>query len=149
MHYELFKSLQLGFMAEYVNSEQLTGEKKGFTLPFSPPPSGIFNIKYQNNKLGFVENAYLSIDYRITAPQNKIVPPEDITDGNQFVNLGLGGDIVFKSQRINISMQVQNLFNTKYFNHTSYYRLINVPEPGRNFIVNISIPFSGNLKNNE
>jgi iron complex outermembrane receptor protein len=145
-HYELFKSLQLGIIGEYVYSEQLSGEKKGFTLPFSPPPSGIFNIKYKRQKMKFVENAYLSIDYRITAPQNNIVPPEEVTDGNQFVNLGLGGDIVFKNQQINISMQVQNLFNTRYFNHTSYYRLINVPEPGRNFIVNISIPFSGKIK---
>ncbi|MEZ5084099.1 MAG: TonB-dependent receptor [Bacteroidales bacterium] len=145
-HYEIFKSLQLGIIGEYVYSEQLSGEKKGFTLPFSPPSSGIFNIKYIKRKVNFVENAYLSIDYRITSTQNNIVPPEETTDGYQVVNLGLGGDIVIKNQRINISMQVQNLFNIKYFNHTSYYRLINVPEPGRNFIVNISMPFSGKMK---
>ena len=127
-------------------SEQMTGEKKGFTLPFSPPASAIFNIKYQKQKIKFVENAYLSLDYRVTAPQNNIVPPEETTNGYQIVNLGLGGDIVFKNQRISISIQVQNLFNTKYFNHTNYYRLINVPEPGRNFIVNISMPFSGKIK---
>ncbi|MBN2728720.1 MAG: TonB-dependent receptor, partial [Bacteroidales bacterium] len=125
-HYELFKSLQIGIIGEYVYSEQLSGEKKGFTLPFSPPPSGIFNIKYKMPKMKFVEDAYVSIDYRITTPQNNIVPPEETSDGYQLVNLGLGGDIVFKNQRINISMQVQNLLNTKYFNHTSYYRLINV-----------------------
>jgi len=145
-HYELFSFLQLGVIGEYVYSEQLSGDKKGYTLPFSPPPSGIFNIKYKKQKMKFVENAYLSIDYRITAPQNNIVPPEETTAGYQFFNLGLGGDVVFKNQSITISMQVQNLFNTKYFNHTSYYRLINVPEPGRNIIVNISLPFSGEMK---
>lgn len=145
-HYEIFNSLQLGIIGEYVYSKQLSGEKKGFTLPFSPPPSGIINIKYQKQKINFVDNAYVSIDYRITAPQNNIVPPEEKTDGYQLVNLQLGGDIILKKQHINISLQVQNLFNTKYFNHTSYYRLINVPEPGRNFIINISIPFSGIIK---
>lgn len=145
-HYKPLKSLQLGIIGEYVYSEQMTGEKKGFTLPFSPPASAIFNIKYQKQKIKFVENAYLSLDYRVTAPQNSIVPPEEKTDGYQIVNLRLGGDIVLKNQRISISMQVQNLFNTKYFNHTSYYRLINVPEQGRNFIVNISMPFSGKIK---
>jgi len=145
-HYKLFKSLQIGIIGEYVYSEQLSGAKEGFTLPFSPPPSAIFNIKYKKPKTKFVENAYLSIDYRITAPQNNIVPPEEPTDGYQVVNLGVGGDIVYKKQKVNISMQVQNLFNTKYFNHTSYYRLINVPESGRNFILNISIPFSGKIK---
>lgn len=141
-HYELLKSLQLGVMAEYVYSEQLSGEKRGFTLPFSPPPSGIFNIKYQRQKIKIIENAYLSIDYRITAAQNNIVPPEEKTDGYQVINLGMGGEIILKNQKLNIAMQVQNLLNSKYFNHTSYYRLINVPEAGRNFVVNVSIPFS-------
>ncbi len=144
-HYELSKSLQLGIIGEYVYSEQMSGAKKGFTLPFSPPPSGIFNIKYHKQKIKFIENAYLSFDYRVTAPQANIVPPEKTTDGYQIVNLGMGGDVVVKNQHINISMQVTNLFNTKYFNHTSYYRLINVPEPGRNFIINVSIPFSGKM----
>lgn len=145
-HYQLLKMLQLGMMGEYVYSEQLSGEKKGFTLPFSPPASAIFNIKYQKQKIKFVENVYLSIDYRITASQNNIVPPEEYTDGYQLINLGLGGDIKTGNQKIDISLQIQNLLNAKYFNHTSYYRLINVPESGRNFIVNISIPFSGKLK---
>ena len=151
-HYELFKSLQLGIIGEYVYSEQISGEKKGFTLPFSPPASAIFNIKYKKQKIsripkifgtGLVEDAYLSIDYRVSAAQHNIVPPEVTTEGYQVVNLGLGGDIVVKKNRINISMQVQNLLNTKYYNHTSYYRLINVPEPGRNFVINISMPFQG------
>ncbi|MCB0805529.1 MAG: TonB-dependent receptor, partial [Bacteroidales bacterium] len=76
--------------------------------------------------------------------------PEEPTDGYQVVNIGFGGDLKISKQQISISLQVQNLLNTKYFNHTSYYRLINVPEPGRNFILNISIPFSWNtIKQNE
>ncbi len=144
-HYELLESLQLGIIGEYVYSEQLSGEKKGFTLPFSPPPSGIFNIKYHKQKIKFIGDAYVSVDYRIAASQTNIVPPEEKTDGYQVINIGLGGNIILRNQRLSISMQVQNLLNAKYFNHTSYYRLINVPEQGRNFILNISIPFSGKL----
>jgi iron complex outermembrane receptor protein len=145
-HYELTKTIQFGIIGEYVYSEQMSGEKKGFTLPFSPPPSAIINIKYKKHKIKFIENAYLSIDYKLTAPQNSIVPPEEPTDGSQVINLGLGGDIAIKNQKLAVSLQVQNLLNTKYFNHTSYYRLINVPEAGRNFIINVSIPFSGKIK---
>ena len=148
-HYELFRFLQLGLMGEYVYSEQLSGEKKGFTLPFSPPASGIFNIKYQRHGLKFAEYAYFSFDYRITAPQNNIVPPEETTDGYQVINLGFGCDIHLNGQKLNLSMQVHNLFNSKYFNHTSYYRLINVPEPGRSFILNITLPFSGEINKNK
>jgi len=146
-HFELLKNVQLGIIGEYVYSEQLSGEKEGFTLPFSPPASAIFNVKYQKIKLNFIENAYFSFDYRITAAQKNIVPPEETSDGYQVINLGFGGDILMGKQKINLSFQVQNLLNTKYFNHTSFYRLINVPDPGRNFIMNVSIPFSGNFKN--
>lgn len=145
-HYQLLKSVQLGVVGEWVSSQQLTGEKKGFTLPFSPPASAIFNVKYQMPKLRLLENGYASLDVRITAPQTAVVPPEETTKGYQTVNLSVGGDLKFGTQKIDLSLQVQNLFNMKYFNHTSYYRLINVPEPGRNVIVNISIPFSGQIK---
>jgi len=145
-HYQLFKFLQFGILGEYVYSEQLSGEKNGFSLPFSPPTSAILNLKYQKQKIKFIENIYLSIDYRITASQNNIVPPEEPTIGYRVINLGFGGDIQLKKQKINISLQVQNMLNNKYFNHTSYYRLINVPEPGRNFVLTISIPFSQQLK---
>ncbi len=143
-HYELLNWLQLGIIGEYVYSRQLSGEKKGYTLPFSPPASAIINLKYHEETLGGLVNPYLSVDYRITAAQNNIVPPEVITKGYQVFNVGMGGEVNLYKQKVNLSFQVQNLLNKKYFNHTSYYRLINVPEPGRNFIVNMNIPFYSN-----
>ena len=145
-HYQVIKPLQLGVIGEYVYSQQLSGAKKGFALPFSPPASAILNIKYQKAKIKYIENAYLSLDYRITATQNHIVPPEELTDGHQVINIRIGGNLKLKNQMVNISLQVQNLLNNQYFNHASYYRLINVPEPGRNLVVNFSIPFTGILK---
>lgn len=147
-HVELTKNLQLGLIADYVYSVQLSGEKKGFTLPFSPPASVLLNLKYIREKAGVFTNPYFSVDYRITAKQNNIVPPEEKTPGSAIFNLAFGAGIPLKSQVVSVAVQVQNLFNTKYFNHTSYYRLINVPEPGRNLVVNVSIPFSGHFKQN-
>ncbi|NBC81848.1 MAG: TonB-dependent receptor [Bacteroidetes bacterium] len=147
-HYQVIPPIKLGVIGEYVYSEQLSGEKKGFTLPFSPPPSVILNMKYQRKKTMIIENAYLSLDYKITATQNNIVPPEETTDGYQVINIAFGGNFSINNQMLSLSFQVQNLLNSKYFNHTSYYRLINVPEPGRNFILNISLPFSVKFKTN-
>ncbi|MEM7161863.1 MAG: TonB-dependent receptor [Bacteroidota bacterium] len=141
-HFDAFKFLQFGFTGEYVYAEQLSGEKKGFTLPFSPPAKGIFNSRYQNPQIGFLNDAFLSLDFIIAAAQDNIVPPEVRTDGYQVINLSLGGDVKVNNQIIDISIQVQNLLNARYFNHTSYYRLINVPEMSRNLVINISIPFS-------
>lgn len=144
-HYQLLRSLRLGILGEYVYSEQQSGEKKGYTLPFSPPASAILNATYRKQQLWIMQNIYCSVDYRLTAEQNNIVPPEVKTDGYQVINIGMGGNINVNNQSINISFQINNLLDTKYFNHTSFYRLINVPEAGRNFILNVTIPFEGRI----
>ena len=145
-HYKLLKPLVIGVIGEYLYSEQLSGEKEGFTLPFSPPASLLFNLKYSPENTGKIKNPYLSVDYKLVASQNRIVPPEEKTEGYQLVNMSLGGEVSVGNESIAVAFQVQNVFNQKYFNHTSYYRLINVPEAGRNFVLNVSIPFSKNIK---
>ncbi len=145
-HYQLFKHLQLGIIAEYVYSEQLSGAKKGFTLPFSPPLSAIFNVKYRRAELACFEQFYFTLDLRMTAAQTLVVPPEEPTAAYQVVDVGLGGNLNWMKQKISFMLQLQNLFDKKYFNHTSYYRLINVPEPGRNLVLSISLPFAGKMK---
>jgi iron complex outermembrane receptor protein len=147
-HVELSENWQLGLMADYVYSVQLSGDKKGFTLPFSPPASALVNLKYSANKFAGLLNPWLSADYRLIFSQNNIVPPEEKTPGASVFNIGLGGNLKISQQEISITLQVQNLLNTKYFNHTSYYRLIHVPEPGRNFVINVSIPFTIKQKRN-
>ena len=92
------------------------------------------------------EGTYFSIDYRITSPQNDIVPPEKKTPGYQLINLQAGTTMQFYNQSLMISLQAQNVLNTRYLNHTSFYRLIALPEMGRNIVLSVKIPF-GNIKN--
>ncbi len=147
--YSPFSFLDVGVTGEYVYSEQLTGEKRGYTIPFSPPPSAIFNIDLRKDKFMFTEDIYLSIDYQLTAAQRNIVPPEEVTDGYRLVSVGAGCAIQIKNQKANLSLQIKNFFNTVYFDHTSYYRLINVPGPGRNIVLNLSVPFSARINGNK
>jgi iron complex outermembrane recepter protein len=99
-------------------------------------------MKYNPDRLLFAQHPYLSADLVMTAPQENIVPPEEPTDGHMVLNLGAGFEFAARENRAIVSMQIINLLNKKYFNHTSYYRLINLPEPGRGFVFNITIPFS-------
>ncbi|MBN2746677.1 MAG: TonB-dependent receptor, partial [Bacteroidales bacterium] len=91
---------------------------------------------------------YISTDLKLVAAQNRIVPPEEITEGYFLVNLSFGSTISLGKTEIQIGLQIHNVLNNKYFNHTSYYRLINLPEAGRNFILNIQIPFKTFLNKN-
>ncbi|MNE81868.1 TonB dependent receptor [compost metagenome] len=77
----------------------------------------------------------------MVASQGNIVPPEEKTDGYEVINLSFGTDLFFSKQQVTLNFQVQNLLDSKNFNHTSFYRLIGVPEPGRNFVLSLKIPF--------
>lgn len=146
-HYQPLPYLRMGLIGEYIYSEQISGQKQGFTLPFSPPASLLLNMRFMQEAFWRLSNSYASLDLRMVAAQERIVPPEEATAAYSLVNLGLGGDVTLGKQVISLRIQVQNLLNRKYLDHTSYYRLINVPERGRNVIVSITVPFSGPMNN--
>jgi iron complex outermembrane receptor protein len=140
--YRLLNTLSTELLAEYLYAEQLSGDKKGYTLPFSPPPSALLNLTWSPNLGSHLQNSYLSVDYRMTAEQNNIVPPEKKTPGYMVINVQAGTKVQLYKQPVTISLQAQNLFNTQYLNHTSFYRLIELPEAGRNIILSLKVPFT-------
>jgi len=142
--YALTEHFRINASAEYVYSKQTNGPKKDFTLPFSPPLSGLISAQYQfKNKLWLFEKLKVVADCKIVDDQNEIVPPEEKTKGYQILNLSLMSylDLFNSEKQIQMRLKINNLFNTKYFNHTSFYRLIDVPEAGRNISVSLTIPF--------
>lgn len=137
------KNIALNASAEYVYSRQKSGPKENFTLPFSPPFSALFSANYQFKDIWFFCEPQLSADYRITAEQTEIVPPEEITSGYQLLNMSNSSKIFMfnNNEPVEMRLKLNNVFNTKYFDHTSFYRLIDVPEAGRNISISLTIPF--------
>lgn len=127
---------------EYVYAQQLSGDKKGFTLPFSPPLSSNFELKYKQKQLLNFENTTFSVLLKFVADQNEIVPPELKTPGYALVNLGASNEFYLYKQLLRFNLKLNNIFNTKYYDHTSFYRLIQVPGPGRNFLISLEIPIN-------
>ncbi len=129
---------------DYVYSEQLSGNKKGFTIPFSPPPTVRLNLEYSPEGKGILDSPFGGIELGLTGRQGRIVPPERPTHGYELVHIYLGGSLSVNRQRIDINFRIHNLLNKKYLNHVSFYRLIGAPEAGRNFILSVNIPFGSN-----
>ena len=140
----LFNNLQLDASAEYVYSRQTSGAKKDFTLPFSPPLSCLFSVNYQFKDFLCLNKPQLIADFRITAAQDEIVPPEEQTGGYQVWHLSFitEMDIFKNSLPVEMRVKLNNVFHTKYYDHTSFYRLIDVPEAGRNLSISLTIPFN-------
>lgn len=142
--YKLLNNLTLDSSLEFVHSRQTSGPKKYFTIPFSPPLSGVISANYTvNNQLLCFKNNQFSADFRITANQNDIVPPEEKTEGYNVLNIAYSSEfnLLKANKPARLRFKLNNVFNTTYFNHTSFYRLIDVPEAGRNLSLSITIPF--------
>ena len=123
---------------EYLHARQQSGQKKGYTLPFSTPWSMEAGAKYSFKWHG---NTFVGMNAHIVGAQHEIVPPESPTDGHWTLNLSAGKQISLHSYKLNIAMHAENLLNRRYYDHTSYYRLIDVPEPGRNVSIKVGLDF--------
>lgn len=141
VEYKLSHKITLGMQAEYLYAEQLSGDKKGYTLPFSPPWSTTTSVTYHPRNKIFGTDGDIQLEYKIVGTQNRIVPPENKTKGYQSLNMSLGRSWQINRNQIKLRLQGQNLLNKKYYDHTSYYRLIDVPEPGRNISVMVGYSF--------
>lgn len=137
LHYGISETLVAGLMLETLYSRQLSGPKKGFGLPLSPPASGLINLNWSPKTVFPLE---LAADVVLTSAQRRIVPPEAPTPGWYTINLRANALIQLRNQPLELSVQLNNLTNTIYFNHLSYYRRINLPEAGRNVMVVARLP---------
>ena len=137
------ENLQLEASLEYVYAKQQSGPKKDFTLPFSPPLSSLFIASYIMKDVGFVKKPQLRADFRVTVKQDEIVPPEEVTEHYNVLGVSFLSEIdLFNSEKpTRLRIKVNNVFDTKFYDHTSFYRLIDIPEAGRNLSVSLTIPF--------
>jgi len=137
------QEFRLDASAEYVYSRQTSGPKEGFTIPFSPPLIGMLSANYTLGNWSLFKDVNLNADLRIAAAQTDIVPPEEITEGYQMLNLAVMSKLnLFNSQKpALLRVKLNNVFDTAYYDHTSFYRLIDVPEAGRNLSVSLTLPF--------
>src|SRR5690606_39677909 len=60
----------------WVYSKQTSGPKKDFGLPFSPPLTGDVMASYTFGNMLLFKSPTIGAQYRVTAAQDEIVPPE-------------------------------------------------------------------------
>ena len=132
-----------GVAGEYLYNQQLTSSRsRNYPLPFTPANNVFTEVGYQLFKDSKVFNASeVNINNRSVMKQDRIAQGEDITPGYSLWGMGFQTKLKFDDFKANINFRIDNLFNTKYFNHTSFYRRLQIPEMGRNIQLSIKIPF--------
>lgn len=121
---------------EYLYARQLSGQKKGYGLPFSVPWSADVEGRYHFDWGGC---GHIGLDVHIVGAQHDIVPPEKPTEGYWTLNASIEKEIRLGGQVLKVSLRANNLLNRRYYDHTSYYRLMEIPEPGRNFALRLNM----------
>ncbi|MGF1585100.1 MAG: TonB-dependent receptor [Bacteroidales bacterium] len=144
VRYDPARNVSAVLTGDYVYSEQLSGNKKGFTIPFSPPATLRFSMMFSPKGKGILQEPFAGFDIEYAGKQSRIVPPEKETAAYELVHLVAGTKIVRNNSQFEFSLRVHNLLNRRYLNHVSYYRLINAPEAGRNFIFSLKVPLFNN-----
>lgn len=117
-----------------------------YPLPYMPPAQLRLDMAYEWEKAGpWFRDVYAGVQFQWVAAQRITARNEPETPGFFLVNLEAGGEIKVKENRWKVALGLQNLFNTRYYGHLNRYRILNLPEPGRNVLVSILIPFESKI----
>ncbi|MEP4534624.1 MAG: TonB-dependent receptor [Cyclobacteriaceae bacterium] len=138
--YHPIEPLHLRTAFEYVYNYNLDTQ---LPLPFTPPASIFSEIHYELPlQVNLIEEIHIGVNYKKVFDQNRVDRNERTTPGYHLVGLNIGSNFQINNFHADLSLSVQNLTNTRYFNHLSRYRLLNLPEQGRNFVISLNIPFA-------
>lgn len=135
---ELWKNLKVQQAYEFVWNYNLD---TGLPLPFTPPASVLSELRYSMDE-AHQRYTYFSISHRYWAAQQWVARNEQPTPAAHLLHASVGGTWRLGKQDITWQLQCRNLLNTPYFNHLSRYRILNLPEQGRNLMFSLKIPLS-------
>lgn len=111
-------------------------------VPFVPPPSLRLSGQYRPF---FLRDMNLQLSSVYTSAQNRVARAEFGRQTPSFLNFDADMAYTFswgRKHALEARLGVHNLLDATYFQHLSRYRLINIPEPGRNIRLSLSYRLS-------
>ena len=137
VEYHPVEPLHLSSALEYVYNRNL---ETALPLPFTPPLSNLLSAEYVMMKKA-EQSLSLGVEYRWTAAQNRTDRNEPPTPGYNLLHARLAYRTKLGPTDLNLGLRIQNIFNTAYLQHLSRYRILNLPEQGRNIIISLNVKF--------
>lgn len=131
------------FIYEYIYNRQLTANNQlGNFLPFSPPSTLFGKLNYViDQPFKGIENLAIQVNGKYAFEQKNIAQNEDITKDYFVLGAGIKTELLIHNFKANLTVQANNILNKKYYNHTSFYRPLQLPEQARNIQIILGIPF--------
>ena len=134
--------------AQYVYAYNLS---LGRNLPFIPPLELSIEPEWKMGDWKFMKRAFFKPMVNYVFAQNLVDINEKTTPGFLLLNADIGFQILSgKSlgkvnfpQGMLVNLGFRNILNTPYLKHLSRYRLLDITEPGFNFMVTVRVPIGG------
>ena len=140
---QINENLNIEAIYENIYNRQLTSNNKlSYFLPFTPPNSAYTRISYKlDESIRFLDDITFQINGKYAFEQNNYAQNEQLTNDYFLLGAGVKTKIQINNFKANLTVQGSNLLNKKYYNHTSFYRALQLPEQARNIQVMLSMPF--------
>ncbi|NME71172.1 TonB-dependent receptor [Flammeovirga aprica] len=139
LDWEISPSFKFHNATEYVYAVN-TDLNRSF--PFIPPLSTLNEIIYTAQiKHSFFSKPFVSFNAELVQAQNRVDRNEKKTEGYAVLGFKMGTGFSINNVYGNLLFRIDNLTDNVYMRHLSRYRLLNIPEPGRNFSVSLSAWF--------
>ncbi len=135
--YVIKKLLKLNISYSYLVGLQSNGNY----LPFIPQNKLHANLTYNFKDLKSLKKPFISAGILFADKQNTPSIFETKTDSYYVINISAGGKIKINKLNLDLSININNLLNKKYYDHLSTLKEVGFYNIGRNISINLNIPF--------
>ncbi len=116
-------------------------EDGGEYLPYIPAHKFRYELRAEQDKLGFLQKPSIKLSALTALKQNNPSPYETTTDGYTLINISAYAEVLVAQQTLVFNLSANNLFDTQYYDHLSTLKSQGYYNPGRNISLSMRIPF--------
>ena len=127
-------------------STVIAEDENGKSLPLIPQTklNSIVSAELSNKGRVRLKNVFVQHLYKFK--QNRIGFFETETNDYNLINIGFNIEIPTKNDPIEVTTGINNLFNTKYIDHLSRFKSLEIANQGINYYIGIKVKLNRKLK---
>jgi iron complex outermembrane recepter protein len=120
----------------------VTGKQfNGNNLPFIPAQKVRAKLKAEKDRIGVLISPNVWFVALKAFNQDHPSLYETSTDGYTLCDAGINSGLRVCNQLVNLGLSINNIFDTKYYDHLSTLKAVNIYNPGRNISLTLTIHF--------
>ncbi|MEE9350351.1 MAG: TonB-dependent receptor [Flavobacteriaceae bacterium] len=127
-------------------STVITEDKNGNSLPLIPQTKLNSTVSAEISHKGKVQLKKVFIQNIYKFQQNRTGLFETTTNDYNLINIGLKLEVSTKNNPLEIVTGIKNIFNTKYIDHLSRFKTLEIPNQGINYYIGMKVKLNKKLK---